>query len=102
MALLEGLDDIVRWNSELDIYECPERGVRLILSDGRTAAYDRSTIGSDEVGCKVRKQLLLDSKRDSLGDTVLYFKMPFASKTEAMIFFGSGWMVISRTPTFYM
>lgn len=96
-ALLHGLDGMVRWETEFQGYEQRGREVHVKLSDGSTAVHDL-VVGADGAGSKVRKQLLPDAKRDSLGITVLYFKMPLTPETELMMPFGTGCMVSSDSP----
>jgi len=95
-ALLVGLDDFVKWEAEFKSYESSKDGVRIIFGEGVTVECD-VLVGADGAGSKIRKQLLPDSTRDSLGVTVLYFKMPFTPETEAMLPFGSGCMVSKET-----
>ncbi|GAB1319698.1 6-hydroxynicotinate 3-monooxygenase [Madurella fahalii] len=93
-ALLRGLDDIVKWETEFQGYEQRGREVYVKLSDGNIVAYNL-VVGADGAGSKIRKQLLPDPKRDSLGITVLYFKMPLTPETELMMPFGTGCMVMA-------
>lgn len=92
-ALLEGLDEVVRWKTEFESYETLENdGVRIHFTDGTTAECD-ILVGADGAGSRIRKQLVPTSKRDTLGITVLYFKMPLTPETELMMPFGSGCLV---------
>ncbi|KAH6681438.1 hypothetical protein B0J14DRAFT_470174 [Halenospora varia] len=93
-ALLEGLDYTVNWETRFRYYEQLKHGLRVHFEDGTNADYDL-LVGADGAGSRVRQQLLPDSTRDSLGVTVLYFKIPLTPETEAMLPFGSGCMVMA-------
>ncbi|KAI6085554.1 hypothetical protein F4821DRAFT_148886 [Hypoxylon rubiginosum] len=93
-ALLEGLDDIIHWKTEFESYESlGNDGVRIHFADGTTTQCD-VLVGADGAGSKIRKQLVPSSKRDTLGITVLYFKVPLTRETELMMPFGSGCLVM--------
>jgi salicylate hydroxylase len=91
-ALLEGLDDTIHWQTEYQSYESSDGVVKLTFKDKDAEECD-ILVGADGAGSKVRKQLLPESKRDTLGITVLYFKMPLTRETELMMPYGSGCMV---------
>ncbi|KAI1102913.1 hypothetical protein F4804DRAFT_311532 [Jackrogersella minutella] len=93
-ALLEGLDDVIRWKTEFESYEVLRNGnVNVNFADGSTTECDL-LVGADGAGSQIRKQLLPDSKRDTLGISVLYFKMPLTPETELMMPFGSGCLIM--------
>ncbi|KAI0382788.1 hypothetical protein F5Y04DRAFT_43722 [Hypomontagnella monticulosa] len=93
-ALLEGLEGVVHWKTEFERFESlGNDGVRVHFADGTTTECDL-LVGADGAGSKIRKQLCPDSKRDTLGITVLYFKMPLTPETELMMPFGSGCLVM--------
>ncbi|KPM39645.1 hypothetical protein AK830_g6897 [Neonectria ditissima] len=93
-ALLEGLEDVIHWQTEYQSYVSQKDGVKLIFNDEKTAECD-ILVGADGAGSKIRKQLLPQSKRDTLGITVLYFKMPLTQQTELMMPYGSGCMIMA-------
>ncbi|CAM1501897.1 Fc.00g038810.m01.CDS01 [Cosmosporella sp. VM-42] len=93
-ALLEGLDEVIQWQTEFQSYEKLGNGIRVSFKDGTTTQCDL-LVGADGAGSKVRKQLLPQSTRDSLGITVLYFKMPLTRETKVMMPFGTGCMVMA-------
>ncbi|KAH7127801.1 hypothetical protein B0J13DRAFT_679351 [Dactylonectria estremocensis] len=93
-ALLEGLDDVIHWQTEYQSYTSSNGVVKLLFKDESTAECD-ILVGADGAGSKIRKQLLPQSTRDTLGITVLYFKMPLTKETELMMPYGSGCMVMA-------
>ncbi|KAF7562024.1 hypothetical protein G7046_g2124 [Stylonectria norvegica] len=93
-TLLEGLEGVVQWQTELQSYEKQADGVKILFKGGVTAECDL-LVGADGAGSLVRKQLLPQSTRDSLGITVLYFKMPLTRETQLMMPFGTGCMVMA-------
>ncbi|KAF7553556.1 hypothetical protein G7Z17_g3562 [Cylindrodendrum hubeiense] len=93
-ALLEGLEDVIHWQTEYQSYESRDGVVKLTFKDESAAECD-ILVGADGAGSKIRKQLLPQSTRDTLGITVLYFKMPLTKETELMMPYGSGCMVMA-------
>jgi len=83
-ALLDGLDDVVRFGKKFVSFEDgPDGRVTARFADGSTAAADL-LIGADGANSAVRHQLLPDAKRIETGIVAVGGKIPLSDEVRAL------------------
>ena len=82
--LASGLEDRIRFGSELTRYEADGHGVRLHFADGRRAEAD-VLVGADGVNSVVRRQYLPHARVVDSGSRCIYGRTPLDARTRDLV-----------------